>query len=192
MGVEKIERTEIIAAGFPCQDISLAGHGAGLSGKHSGLWWQVRRCIRMVRPRYALLENVAALLNRGMGQILGSLARIGYDSEWNCIRASAVGACHKRNRLFILAYPCSERPQRVGQVGDGQQTIRAIIPRGAIARALDKGISSRYWESFKPQHIGMVARVPHQSYRIKALGNSVCPAIVEILAETMKEEINRD
>jgi DNA (cytosine-5)-methyltransferase 1 len=94
---------EIVTAGFPCQDLSFAGQGAGLSGERSGLWWQVRRTLRMVRPRYAVLENVAALLHRGMGTVLGSLAQIGYDAEWNCLQAARFGAPHERDRVWIIA-----------------------------------------------------------------------------------------
>ena len=108
-GLEGIKGAEVVTAGFPCQDISFAGDGAGLAGERSGLWWMVRRTLRMVRPRLAVLENVAALLNRGMGQVLGSMAAIGYDAEWHCIPLSAVGAPHRRDRVSILAYPEGER-----------------------------------------------------------------------------------
>lgn len=97
------QSADCVTAGFPCQDISFAGEGAGLAGERSGLWWQVRRTLRMVRPKLALLENVAALLNRGMGTVLGSLAAIGYDAEWHSIPASAVGAEHERDRVWIIA-----------------------------------------------------------------------------------------
>jgi DNA (cytosine-5)-methyltransferase 1 len=93
----------IISAGFPCQDISLAGEGAGLAGSRSGLVWPLLRTIRMVRPFRAVLENVAALLSRGLGAILGRMAEIGYDAEWHCIPASAVGAPHQRDRIWIIA-----------------------------------------------------------------------------------------
>lgn len=107
--MERVQSAEVVTAGFPCQDISYAGGGAGISGERSGLWWMVRRTLRLVRPRLALLENVAALLNRGMGQVLGGLAAIGYDSEWHCVPLSAHGAPHRRDRLCILAYPEGER-----------------------------------------------------------------------------------
>lgn len=93
----------VITAGFPCQDISLAGSGAGLAGSRSGLVWPLLRTLRLVRPRVALLENVAALLGRGLDAILGRMAEIGYDAEWHCIPASAVGAPHQRDRIWIIA-----------------------------------------------------------------------------------------
>jgi len=100
---------DVITAGFPCQDISFAGAGAGLSGARSGLYREVIRAIRVVRPLYAVLENVAALLGRGLGTVLGDLASVGYDSEWHCIPASAVGAPHRRDRIWIVAHPRGEQ-----------------------------------------------------------------------------------
>ena len=97
------EGVETITAGFPCQDISYAGRGAGLSGSRSGLFWDLMRTVRLVRPRELFLENVAALLNRGMGTVLGEMATIRYDAEWHCLPAAAVGAPHRRDRIFIFA-----------------------------------------------------------------------------------------
>lgn len=94
---------DVITAGFPCQDISFAGIGAGLAGARSGLYREVVRAIRVVRPRYAVLENVAALLSRGLGTVLGDVAAVGYDAEWHCIPASAAGAPHRRDRVWIVA-----------------------------------------------------------------------------------------
>jgi len=94
---------DVITAGFPCQDISYAGTGTGLAGSRSGLYRHVIQAIRLVRPRFAILENVAALLSRGLGGVLGDLAEIGADAEWHCIPASAVGAPHRRDRIWIVA-----------------------------------------------------------------------------------------
>jgi DNA (cytosine-5)-methyltransferase 1 len=102
-------QAEVITAGFPCQDISLAGEGTGITGERSGLYREVIRAIRVVRPKFAVLENVAALLSRGMGTVLGDLAEIGYDAEWHCIPASAVGAPHRRDRVWIIADPRGEQ-----------------------------------------------------------------------------------
>lgn len=96
---------EIITGGFPCQDLSVAGKGAGLEGARSGLWWQFHRLIKEAQPRWVIAENVSALRSRGLDQVLRSLDQIGYDAEWHCIPASAVGAHHQRDRIWILAYP---------------------------------------------------------------------------------------
>jgi DNA-cytosine methyltransferase len=98
---------DVICGGFPCQDISLAGKGAGIEGKRSGLWSEYARLIGELRPRYAIVENVSALLNRGLDRVLGDLSKIGYDAEWHCIPASAVGAPHRRDRIWIVGYPNS-------------------------------------------------------------------------------------
>jgi DNA (cytosine-5)-methyltransferase 1 len=89
-------RCDLICGGFPCQDISLAGSGAGLAGTRSGLWFEYARIIRELRPRFVLVENVAALLTRGLGRVLGDLAEIGYDAEWSMLPACALGAPHTR------------------------------------------------------------------------------------------------
>jgi DNA (cytosine-5)-methyltransferase 1 len=96
---------DVITGGFPCQDISVAGKGAGLAGARSGLWFEFHRLIQEAKPKWVIAENVSALRSRGLDQVLRSLAEIGYDAEWHCIPASAVGAPHRRDRIWILAYP---------------------------------------------------------------------------------------
>ena len=100
---ERPLQIDVICGGFPCQDLSYAGKGAGLKGERSGLWTEYARIIGEVRPRFVIVENVAALLSRGLGDVLGDLAALGYDAEWHCIPASAVGAPHRRDRVWIVA-----------------------------------------------------------------------------------------
>lgn len=101
---------DVICGGFPCQDISTAGKGAGIKeGTRSGLFYELMRVIRLVRPQFVILENVAAIRSRGLDTVLGQMAEAGYDCEWACIRASDVGACHRRDRWWLVAYPESER-----------------------------------------------------------------------------------
>lgn len=104
-----IPRIDVICGGFPCQDISVAGKGAGLAGERSGLWREYARIIGEVRPKFVIVENVAALLGRGLGDVLGDLAALGYDAEWHCIPASYVGAPHRRDRLWIISYASEHR-----------------------------------------------------------------------------------
>jgi len=97
-------KVDCIHAGFPCQDISVAGKQAGVSeGTRSGLYREVLRIAGIVRPRYLFLENVAAILSNGLGTVLADLAAMGYDSRWICLRASDVGAPHHRDRWWLLA-----------------------------------------------------------------------------------------
>ena len=109
---DSVEPVDLLCGGFPCQDISLAGKGAGLAGDRSGLWFEYAKAIAALRPRYVLIENVSALRSRGLDQVLGSLAALGYDAEWHCIPACAVGAPHRRDRVWIIAHSKSDRTQR--------------------------------------------------------------------------------
>ena len=104
VGKENLEAVDLICGGFPCQDISIAGKGIGIEGERSGLWKEFARIIGELRPRYALIENVPMLSRRGLNVVLADLAEKGYDAEWCDIRASDLGAYHKRERLFIVAY----------------------------------------------------------------------------------------
>jgi DNA (cytosine-5)-methyltransferase 1 len=99
-----VEPVDVLCGGFPCQDLSSAGRREGIDGENSVLWAEFARIIRLVRPRYIIVENVPALLKRGMGRVLADLAGYGYDAEWQCIPAAAFGAPHYRNRLFIIGY----------------------------------------------------------------------------------------
>ena len=102
----EIERPGMLTGGFPCQDISVAGKGKGIrEGKRSGLWREYAEAIRILRPRYALIENVPELAIRGLDVVLADLAEIGYDAEWFTLSAADVGAWHRRQRIFIIAPP---------------------------------------------------------------------------------------
>tara|TARA_R110000782_G_scaffold192742_1_gene282368 strand:+ start:191 stop:1186 length:996 start_codon:yes stop_codon:yes gene_type:complete len=104
IGKDNLESVDIISGGFPCQDISTAGKGAGLDGKRSGLWFEMWRIICELQPRWVLIENVANLANKGGARVLHDLAKAGYDAEWQVISARDVGARHLRKRLWIIAY----------------------------------------------------------------------------------------
>ncbi len=111
------ERVDLICGGFPCQDLSVAGKREGIDGARSGLWSEFARIIGEVRPRVVLVENVSGLLIRGLGRVIGDLASLGYDAEWDCIPASAVGAHHQRDRVWIVAYPQSNLRGASGNEG---------------------------------------------------------------------------
>ena len=97
-------KIDCICGGFPCQDISCAGKGAGLDGERSGLWREFARIIGEVRPKYAFVENSPMLALRGLGRVLGDLSEMGYDATWCVLGASDVGAPHIRKRMWILAH----------------------------------------------------------------------------------------
>jgi DNA (cytosine-5)-methyltransferase 1 len=100
---------DVLSGGFPCTDISVSGKGAGIEGSKSGLWSEYKRAIEEIYPKYALIENSPNLLKKGFEKVLYDLSEIGYDAEWECISASDIGACHKRERIWILAYPTIQR-----------------------------------------------------------------------------------
>jgi DNA (cytosine-5)-methyltransferase 1 len=138
---------DVICGGFPCQDISTAGSGAGLAGERSGLWSEIARLVGELAPRFVIVENVAALLSRGLGDVLGDLAALGYDAEWHCIPASSIGALHRRDRVWIVAYPRNdghrpddafgEDPGSAGQgEGEGHQRQRVWPVAGGSGKAL--------------------------------------------------------
>lgn len=100
---------DVVSGGFPCQDISVAGKGAGIDGKRSGMWGHMARIVGEVRPRFVFVENSPALLTRGLGRVLGDLAALGYDCRWTVLGAADVGAPHQRNRFWLVAYANSVR-----------------------------------------------------------------------------------
>lgn len=150
------EEVDVICGGFPCQDISAAGKQQGIIGERSGLWSEFFRLIQEFKPKYAIIENVSALRSQGLALVLQNLSEIGYDAEWNCIPASAIGASHQRDRIWILAYPRSRRLHEQGE-GEDQQQGRTAIECGspAMAYSISKGpqggLSGRQdaeWEGF--------------------------------------------
>lgn len=106
-----LEVPNVIAGGFPCQDISCAGKQAGIGGERSGLWKEFKRLIDELEPNYAIAENVANLRSNGLVTVLYDLWEIGYNAEWHCIPASAIGAPHRRDRIWIVAYPSRARSE---------------------------------------------------------------------------------
>ena len=128
---------DVICGGFSCQDISVAGKGAGLGGERSGLWREYARLIGEIRPRFVLVEKVAALLGRGLADVLGDLAALGYDAEWHCIPASAIGAPHRRDRVWIVADATSGGWGVNGNVSETRCDTRAGQPSDCGADVAD-------------------------------------------------------
>lgn len=186
VGKHNLESVDLIAGGFPCQDLSVAGKRAGIEGERSGLWSEFYRIICELRPRLVLVENVAALLERGMGRVLGDLASCGYDAEWRVFRAADFGAPHRRERVFAIAYPRGERIQGLLQgtntSGVGASTVWGWGPsREAFMRSLAAAPFER--GSGWPQPLlrrvddGVLGTV--DKLRIHALGNAVVPQVAE-------------
>lgn len=204
-----VPRVDMLCGGFPCQDISLAGKGAGLAGERSGLWFEYAKAIEALKPRYVLIENVSALRSRGLDKVLGSLAALGYDAEWHCIPACAVGAPHRRDRVWIVAYAsCTGR-----RAGSEPFSTRQKITHRSVEVAyphrqgpqrhrpeceLGEGksqvqISGSGWWQSEPD-VGRVAHGVHARVdRLRALGNAVVPQIAEWIGQQiMKQEVAND
>jgi DNA (cytosine-5)-methyltransferase 1 len=204
----------VVIGGFPCQDISYAGKGAGLAGDRSGLFFQAVRVVRELRPEFVVLENVAALLTRGLDRVLGTLAEVGYDAEWHCVSAASVGAPHIRERLFILAYSKSDgREQGKPDIGGGAKGIgpgkkyRSRCSRSDVAnsgrdrsRGTEEvdgdtsfrseriiGVAGGCWWETEPD-VGRVANgIPDRVDRLRGLGNAIVPQVAEVVANRVIE-----
>jgi DNA (cytosine-5)-methyltransferase 1 len=178
---------DVICGGFPCQDISLAGKGAGIEGERSGLWSEFARLIGELRPRYAIVENVTALLSRGLDRVLGDLAEIGYDAEWHCIPASAVGLPHSRDRVWIIAYP-----QRDGRIcldkSFKNQRPKVNLPSSVTRWADTIQLLPTVGEFFHDPSCDIIRNDDGLSDgmdRLKQLGNAVVPQIPELIGRAI-------
>lgn len=165
---------DVICGGFPCQDVSLAGKRAGFAGERSGLWSEIVRLSCELRPQFIIVENVAALLSDGMGTVLGDLAEIGYDAEWECIPASSLGFDHVRDRVWIVAYAdkerCGDIPVRLHSV--------SIFERASPAKI-------RVSERPQSAILGMANGFPDRVDQCAALGNAVVPQIPELIGRAI-------
>ncbi|MEH2700564.1 DNA (cytosine-5-)-methyltransferase [Rhizobium leguminosarum bv. viciae] len=182
-----IHRVNVITGGFPCQDVSNAGKRAGIEGSRSGLWSEIHRLAGELRPDYLVVENVAALLDRGMGRVLGDLAAIGFDAEWDCISAADIGLPQARDRVWIVAYPQGvhvEKPPMVAaQIIHGKSRGTWTYEGGPVSGG----------QADQPPLVGMVdgvpARLDGRDYgnRAASLGNSVVPQIPELIGHAILE-----
>jgi DNA (cytosine-5)-methyltransferase 1 len=147
---------DVVCGGFPCQDLSSAGSRAGLSGERSGLYRELVRAFRVVRPTHAIMENVADLLHLGLGTVLGDVAESGFDAEWDCVPARALGAPHERDRIWIVAHANGEwglqqeGPQQAQRqrFGDGSKNGSASGPSDTESERRGQGRPRRPPDSF--------------------------------------------
>ena len=185
---------DLICGGFPCQDISKAGYvqseRRGIDGERSGLWSEFLRIVRVLRPRFVLVENVAKMLVRGLGRVLADLAEVGLDAEWHCLPAAAFGAPHIRDRLFVLAYPVGfgvrlpGHSALAGAAPPVQAATRewprlwthpyAVGPLDGVQRDGEDGP----WR-FEPPLGRVVDGAANGVDRNRALGNAVVPQVAE-------------
>ena len=194
---------QIVSGGFPCQDISSAGKGAGITGERSGLWKEFARIIGEVRPRFVFVENSPMLTFRGLGVVLGDLSAMGFDARWGIISAASVGAPHLRERIWIRAKQrdilshaehngvgwrqqqqgsteetndggASEQPENVADTNSPQRQGRSI---SSGVRAQHANLSGTSWWGTEP-NVGRVANgVAARVDRLKAIGNGQVPIV---------------
>jgi DNA (cytosine-5)-methyltransferase 1 len=161
-------RVDCIHAGFPCQDISVAGKQAGVGeGTRSGLYREVLRIADVVRPGYLFLENVAAILGNGLGTVLGDLASRGYDCRWDCIRAADVGAPHLRDRWWMVADSSSFDRDEVGSKGR--------LPLESKRTCDDSAVSIPEWFVDQPEMGCLDDGVPNRVDQLRVYGNAQVP-----------------
>lgn len=173
-----VEPVDVLCGGFPCQDISLAGNGGGLDGARSGLWFEMARIVRELEPRWVVVENVAALRSRGLDRVLRDLAACGYDAEWDCIPASAVGAPHQRDRLWLVAYPARDGEE--GPTAPSGPVGQRARPGGSACGEGAAGLAAGGAGAWVEPDVGRVADgVPDRVDRLAALGNALVPQIAE-------------
>jgi DNA (cytosine-5)-methyltransferase 1 len=200
---------DVVSGGFPCQDISAAGKGAGIDGERSGMWREMARIIGEVRPKYAFIENSPMLVNRGLGTVLADLAKLGFDAEWGVLGAADVGAKHQRDRIWIVAkqrelfshsndrgirgkqqsQSSSQTPRKSGNVANANHTIRGWERWGVWS---DKNCESK-WDLHsifnQPEPVRMADGVAARVDRLKAIGNGQVPQVAGIAWKLLNERL---
>lgn len=179
---------DVVSGGFPCQDISVAGKGNGITGKRSGLWGQMVRIIGEARPSFALVENSPIITIRGHGVILRDLAEMGYDARWGVFSAADAGARHIRERMWILAYRDKEfrsqfpsKSEQINEIRKSHSRVRKYVlyePSVKGGTLPDSALSA--WWKTEPGLARLVHGVADRMDRLGASGNGQVPAVVRL------------
>jgi len=176
---------DVVSGGFPCQDISAAGKGAGIEGERSGMWKEMARIIGEVRPTYAFVENSPMLTTRGLGTVLADLASLGFDAEWGVISAAEVGGLHKRERIWVLA---TNNDCKYVERGIKQKVFKFPGLQGVIPTGVDKneqGLRS----ILKPGLCRKFNGLPNQVDRLRAIGNAQFPSVAATAFELLRARL---
>lgn len=177
---------DLVCGGFPCQDVSSVGCRRGINGgKRSGLWAEYARIIRAVRPSIVVVENVAGLLERDIGRVLGDLAACGLDAEWDSFPAGALGAPHLRWRVFVVAYPQGDA--RAGAIFPRAKRMLPHLLKRESGRGFGPHVPGSYWEAPQPGLIEVDDGVPDWSHEVSAYGSAVVPQVAEVIARAILE-----
>ena len=176
-------RVDVVSGGFPCQDISAAGKGAGIEGERSGLWSEMARIIGEVRPRFAFVENSPVLTSRGLDRVLGDMAEMGFDAAWGVFRASDAGASHDRARVFISA------SHAVRNGAQGRHRKRHEEKRNELLSVLAASpFPSRIDDLPKPRSIGVRNGLANRVGWTRAIGNGQVPCVAALAWRILTEE----
>jgi DNA (cytosine-5)-methyltransferase 1 len=182
-------RVDVISGGFPCQDISSAGKGAGITGERSGMWAHMARIIGEVEPEWVLVENSPLLTSRGLDTVLRDLAKMGYDAEWGVLGAIDAGGPHKRDRIWIVA-------RRRAALDDSESLRRRFCnaidnrPNAQNEYAswdADEVLGFREWWKTEPQLDRMAHGVANRVDRVKAIGNGQIPIVAALAFRILTE-----
>lgn len=163
---------DIVTGGFPCQDISICGSGIGIDGKRSGLWVEMARIIREVRPKFVFVENSPEITSRGLGKFLGDLANLGMDARWGVFSAAANGAAHKRRRFYLVAYPHRQQMESM-DIPKSLFLDQKESRRRQFTRAVNATLSANDYSSM-PRDPDVLARGMDG---LKATGNGWVPIV---------------
>lgn len=180
-------RVDVITGGFPCQDISAAGRGAGITGERSGLWFEMARIVGEVRPRFVFVENSPRLVSRGLDVVLSNLASMGFDAEWGVIGAHHAGAPHKRDRIWILAYTNSNGFQRGNSVRSAKTPEKGQW--SDLARMVGEIREGRRDHVPETWILRRGCRTPEDVDRIKACGRIQVPSVAALAWTVLYERI---
>ena len=186
-------RVDVVSGGFPCQDISCAGKGAGIEGDRSSMWKHMARIIGEVLPRYAFVENSPMLVGRGLAVVIADLTEMGYDAEWGIVGAHHVSAPHKRDRIWVLATDSNVcRCDDCGDVAYSNlpQRERMRCPSGSKQEYADSMPFSAWWgqdpaEAPKSNVGRMADGIPARVDRLRCLGNAQVPAVAQLAWKTL-------
>jgi DNA (cytosine-5)-methyltransferase 1 len=173
---------EVVAGGFPCQDISAAGRGAGIGGARSGLWGEMARVVCEVQPRYVFVENSPMLTIRGLGAVLGDLASMGYDARWGVLGADAVGLDHHRSRIWLVANSAERRRQKCEPYREEKGNI------GVMGEGQKPGKNPE-WRKAEPAMVGMGDVLAYRVDKLFAIGNGQVSAVAALAWRTLSEGI---
>ncbi len=207
---------DVLAGGSPCQDISNAGKRAGIGGSRSSLWGEYARLIREIRPAWVIIENVPALRTRGLGRVLGDLSASGYDAEWDGISAAHLGAPHRRDRIWIVAYPKREpvrvQPGRGGRTGGEDPLVFGLDGEsGDVADSDNSRLEERVFKPPRQEReaaqrsclsaapwppesgfLRVAHGVPSRVDRLKCLGNAVVPQVAQFIGERVSRAADQE